>query len=102
MDEQFPKMWVQGKQDLSWKDVSLINFACDSLKKKSLVFFYSRKQSNLIKRGQRVFSGPRQLSVHLPTFNWQFIFVEFIRQSTCFNTRFTVYVLEAKFIYAPH
>ena len=38
MDQKFPKMWVQGKQDLSWKDVSLINFACDSLKEKSLVF----------------------------------------------------------------
>ena len=38
MDQKFPKMWVQGKQDLSWKDVSLINFACDSLKNKSLVF----------------------------------------------------------------
>ena len=46
MDEKFPKMWVQGfcffpsaQQDLSWKDVSLINFVleCDSLKEKSLV-----------------------------------------------------------------
>ena len=38
MDQKFPKMWVQGKQDLNWKNVSLINFACDSLKEKSLVF----------------------------------------------------------------
>ena len=49
MDEQFPKMWVQGfcfffssaQQDLSWKDVSLITFVleCYSLKEKSLVLF---------------------------------------------------------------
>ena len=101
MDQKFAKMWVQGKQDLNWKDVSLINFACDSLKEKSLVFLL-QEQSNLIKRGQRVFSGPRQSSVHLPTFYWQFILVDFIRQSTCINTRFTVYVLETKFIYASH
>ena len=57
MDEKLPKMWVQGffffffsctQQDLSWKDVSLINFVLACVKgKKSSSFTPGSSQTSL-------------------------------------------------------